>query len=287
MTESHFSVPSSEELQNWASGKVVIVTGGALGIGFAIAQRFAGAGASVVIADIDQQSGNKAEKELGHNALFLQCDVTSWTDQVHLFEQTVSKFKQIDLVVCNAAINPELVPSSNGTKYDYLVDEYDPASPSLLLPPKTEIFNINIVGVTYSIKLAMHHLLSNSNGGRIVVMGSVASYLGFDDHALYCTTKHAILGLMRATSLRKECLENNISISLVAPSLTRTRMTEAFIDKLPPGVAISSPQDIALAVAILVTQPVDKVRGKSLWVQGQTYTEAEDVINACQSKMII
>lgn len=287
MTASQFSVPSSEELQKWASGKVVIVTGGALGIGFAVAQLFASAGAKVVIADIDQEFGTEAEKKLGHNALFVRCDVTSWTDQVHLFKHTVSTFKRIDLVVCNAAINPELVPSSNGSKYDYLVDEYEPASPSLLRPPTTKIFDVNIVGVTYSMKLAMHHMLLNATGGRIVVMGSAASYLGFDDHALYCTSKHAILGLVRATSLRKECLENGISISLVAPWLTRTRMTQAFLDKIPAGVSISSPQDVASAVAILATQPVDKVRGKSLWVQGKTYTEAEDIINGCQSKLII
>lgn len=286
MAASQFLVPSSEELREWASDKVVIITGGALGIGFAVAQLFANAGAKVVIADIDEVVGKEAERKLGHGALFIRCDVTSWTDQVHLFKQAVSTFKRIDLVVCNAGINPELVPS-NGSKYDYLVDEYEPASPDVLRPPTTKIFDVNIVGVTYNMKLAMHHMLANANGGRIVVMGSAASYVGFDDHALYCTSKHAILGLVRATSLRKECLENDISISLVAPWVTHTRMTQAFINSLPSSVSISSPQDVAAAVAILVTQPVDKVRGKSLWVQGQTYTEVEDVISGCQSKLII
>ncbi|KAH8585321.1 hypothetical protein B0O99DRAFT_479908, partial [Bisporella sp. PMI_857] len=85
-------------------GKVVIVTGGALGIGFAVAQLFTSAGAKVVIADIDEEVGKESEKKLGENALFVRCDVTSWADQVHLFKLVASTFKRVDLVVCNAGI---------------------------------------------------------------------------------------------------------------------------------------------------------------------------------------
>ncbi|CAG8977784.1 hypothetical protein HYALB_00010869 [Hymenoscyphus albidus] len=286
MAASAFTIPSAEVLQKWATGKVAIVTGGALGIGFAVAQLFTSAGAKVVIADIDDEVGKESVKKLGENAFFVRCDVTSWADQVHLFEHVASTFKRIDLVVCNAGINPELVPS-NGKKYDFLIDEYESANPELLKPPATKILDVNVFGVLYNIRLAMRYMLANKNGGRIVVMGSAASYMGFDDHAMYCTSKHAILGLVRATSLRKECIENDISISLVAPSVTHTRMTEAFINHLPVEIAVSTPGDVAQAVAILATEPVEKVRGKSLWVQGKTYTEAEDLIQECQKTLLI
>ncbi|ELR07902.1 hypothetical protein VC83_08100 [Pseudogymnoascus destructans] len=286
MAASAFAIPSTELLQTWATGKVAIVTGGALGIGFAVAQLFTSAGAKVVIADIDDEVGKESEKKLGENALFVRCDVTSWADQVHLFKLVASTFKRIDLVVCNAGINPELMPS-NGKMYDFLVDEYQPANPELLQPPATKIFDVNVFGVLYNIRLAMRYMIANKNGGRIVVIGSTASYTGYDDHALYCSSKHAILGLVRATSLRKECIDNDISISLVAPSITQTRMTQAIIDSLPVEVPVSSPGDVASAVAILATEPVEKVRGKSLWVQGQTYTEVEDIIQGCQKKLLI
>jgi NAD(P)-dependent dehydrogenase (short-subunit alcohol dehydrogenase family) len=286
MAASAFKIPSSESLQKWATGKVALVTGGALGIGFAVAQLFTSAGAKVVIADIDEKIGKESEKKLGENALFVRCDVTSWADQVNLFKVVASTFKRIDLVVCNAGINPELVPS-NGKRYDFLADEYDPANPELLLPPATKIYEVNVFGILYSLRLAMREMVANKNGGRIVVMGSTASYQGYDDHALYCSSKHALLGLFRATALRKECIDNEISISLVAPSVTRTRMTQAFIDHLPVEIPVSSPGDIASAVAIFATEPVEKVRGKSLWVQGQTYTEAEDIVQECQNKLLI
>ncbi|EHK22078.1 uncharacterized protein TRIVIDRAFT_151220 [Trichoderma virens Gv29-8] len=285
---SQFTPPSEVELREWATGKAIIITGGAQGIGFGVAQLFANAGAKVVIADIDETVGKQAQESLGSNSLFVRCNVTSWKDQVQLFQTAIANFNRIDLVISNAGINPELVPS-NGSKYDYLVDKYrDGESDKLesLEPPITSVFDVNITGVLYNLRLAMHHMIANG-GGRIVVMGSAASYMGFDDHALYCASKHAILGLVRATSLRKECTDNNISVSVVAPWVTQTRMTQAFIDHLPTSISISSPGDVAAAIAISATQPIEKIRGKSIWVQGKTYTEVEDVITACQGKLIL
>lgn len=285
---SQFTPPSETELREWATGKTILITGGAQGIGFGVAQLFANAGAKVVIADIDETVGKQAQEKLGRNCLFVRCNVTIWEDQVRLFQMAIATFDRIHLVLSNAAINPELVPS-NGSKYDYLVDKYLEGQPNTLAslePPSTNVFDINVTGVLYNVRLAMHHMVAQG-GGRIVVMGSAASYMGFDDHALYCTSKHAILGLVRATSVRKECTDNNISVSIIAPWVTKTRMTQAFIDHLPTSISISLPEDVAAAVAISATQPIEKIRGKSIWVQGKTYTEAEDVIAACQGKLVI
>ncbi|SPJ88842.1 uncharacterized protein FTOL_12737 [Fusarium torulosum] len=286
---SQFLPPSEEELRQWAIGKTVIITGGAQGIGFGVSQLFAEAGAKVVIADVDDVVGKQAEVELGPDALFARCDVTCWADQIRLFQIAMSESGRIDLVVCNAGIHPELVPS-NGFKYDYLVDTYAEGYPKdlqFLEPPNTMIFDVNTFGVLYSMKLAVHHMIGRGGGGRVVVMGSAASYMGFDGHTLYCASKHAILGLVRATSKRKECLENEISISLAAPWATRTRMTQAFVDHLPTSMSISSPRDVAMAVAILATQPTSKINGKGIWVQGKIYTEVEDAIAECQTKLVI
>ncbi|KAH8589807.1 hypothetical protein B0O99DRAFT_723086 [Bisporella sp. PMI_857] len=282
---SQLELPSPEELRGWALDKVVIVTGAAHGIGFAIAQLFADSGAKVVIADVDGDIGKEAAEKIGHDAQFIRCDVTSWDDQTHLFQQTVEIYNRIDLVVCNAGINPELM-AFHSPKYDYFANEYEENGSGLLRRPSTKIFDVNITGVTYNIKLALHHM-TRSGGGRIVVIGSMASYIPVPEQALYCASKHAVLGLVRATSMRRECLENGISISLVAPWFTLTRMTEERSGQLPSSVLISSPQDVASAVAIIATQPLDKVRGKGLWVQGKTCTEVEDVVTECHTKLIL
>jgi NAD(P)-dependent dehydrogenase (short-subunit alcohol dehydrogenase family) len=259
--------------------------GAAHGIGFAIAQLLANSGARVVIADIDEDIGKEAERKIGHGAVFIRCDVTSWADQIHLFQHTVATFSLIDLVVCNAGINPELMPS-HSSKYDYLANEYEENNAELLRSPSTKMFDVNTTGIIYNIKLALHHMIPKG-GGRIVVIGSAASYIPFPEQALYCASKHAVLGLVRATSLRKECLENRVSISTVAPWLTQTRMTQELFGHLPASISVSSPQDVASAVAIIATQPLDKVHGKSLWVQGETCTEVEDVITECHTKLIL
>ncbi|KAK3175415.1 hypothetical protein Dsin_032970 [Dipteronia sinensis] len=140
MTE--YFLPSNEQLRDWGSSKVAIVTGGAQGIGFAIVQLLADAGAKVVIADVDENIGIEATKRCGRGSTFIKCDVTSWDDQVHLFEETMSAHGRIDLVVCNAAINPELTDTpDSGLKSS---PNGDPATgPKYLHPFLKKILDVN------------------------------------------------------------------------------------------------------------------------------------------------
>jgi len=288
---SQLQPPSTEEVRSAVLSKVAIVTGAAQGIGFAIAELLAISGAKVIIADIDGNLGKQAQDKIGYGTLFIKCDVTSWNNQIDLFRRTIETHGRIDLVICNAGVNPELMvypdlhgEDSTSAKYDFLSDILDEKNQGLLHCPTGKIFDVNFTGVVYNIKLAMYHMLRE--GGRIVVIGSTGSYFAIPNMPLYAASKHAVLGLIRATSRRAECLEHGISISMVAPSITETRMTMEISKELPETVVISSAHDIACAVSIAVTQPKENINGKSLWVQGHACIEVEDVITDCHDKLI-
>lgn len=287
--------PSAEEVRSAVLSKVAIVTGAAQGIGFAIAELLAISGAEVIIADFDENLGKQAANKIGHGTVFVKCDVTSWSNQINLFQQTIEIHGRIDLVICNAGINPELMASPDlqgkdsasakyPVKYDFLSDILEEKSPNLLRCPTNKIFDVNVTGVVYNMKLAIYHMVRD--GGRIIVIGSAGSYLAIPNQPLYAASKHAVLGLIRATSRRTYCLENGISVSMVAPFITETRMTTEISKELPESVVISSVKDITSAVGMAVTLPQERINGKSLWVQGHACIEVEDVIMDCHDMLM-
>ncbi|PVH72269.1 NAD(P)-binding protein [Cadophora sp. DSE1049] len=292
---SALNPPSEAELKSGLPNKTVIVTGGSQGIGFAIAQLCVANGATVIIGDINPDSGKNAATELGNNTLFVKCDVSKWNDQLHLFSTALSHSpqKRIDIVVCNAGVNPEMVffnapdgkkllEAQTQVKFNYLADDMD--GDDLACPPST-ILDINLFGVIYGVKLAVHHM-KKSGGGRIIVTGSAASYMGMSPQDIYCASKHAVLGLVRATSQKAELEQNSIAIGLVAPWLTETPMTRCVYPPYTKGSLRSSPTDVAAAVGMLAVRDRAQVNGKAIWVQGQTYTEVEGAVAKCYEGMM-
>ena len=292
---SDLTPPSEAELRSGLRDKTVIVTGGSQGIGFAIAHLCVSSGATVIIGDINSDTGEKAATELGNNTLFVKCDVSKWSDQLHLFSKAISHSpkNRLDVMVCNAGINPEMVffnatddkeraEAQTQVKFNYLADEMD--GDELARPPST-ILDINLFGVIYGVKLAVHHM-KKFGGGRIIVTGSAASYIGMSPQDVYCASKHAVLGLVRATSQKPELEQNNIAIGLIAPWLTETAMTSSVYQPYTKGAPRSSPSDVAAAVGMLAVRDREQVNGKAIWVQGKTYIEVEDTVAKCYQPMI-
>lgn len=272
-------------------GKVAIVTGGASGIGEAIVRFFAHHDAHVVIADINETLGRKVQREAGGNAAFTKCDVTQWKDNLELFHQTYENYGRVDIVVLNAVEDPEVIfandPEGDLVKeakaqvqYNYLADERDGnREDSPLKPPTTKIFDVNITGYMYGMKLAVHYLTKNG-GGRIIVVGSSTSYMAIPIEPLYVASKHAELGLARATSQMSEVRENGISVGFIAPFLVRSPLTQYVVDLefVRKNCPLSEMKDVTDAVGILLSTPAEKANGMSVCILGQTLTELEGPI---------
>ena len=280
---------SKDILETSIRDKVVLITGAAQGIGFSTALLFACHGAKVMVADLGEERARAAAEKIGQGAIHRNCDVSSWSDQLAVFQLATEAFGRLDVVVCNAGIDPEIVharPRDDPTRqtslekvsHNYLADETEmkcgKAAPELKAPSNA-IFDVNVTGVIYNLKLAIHHMKSQQGGGRVIIVGSAASYVAVPEHDIYAASKHAVLGLMRATSQREENKRSNISISMVAPWLTETPMTSGIDTASTEQVPKSSAEDVAWAIGTVACEPTVTVNGKCIWVQGREFTEVE------------
>lgn len=109
----------------------------------------------------------------------------------------------------------------------------------------------------------------------MIITGSAASYTPVPNQDLYGASKHAVLGLMRSTSRRKELQTSNISVAMVAPWLTTTAMTAEIATDVKADAHASTPEDVAWAAAYFATAERDEVNGRCVWVNGKTYLEVE------------
>lgn len=273
---------------------VAVVTGSGSGIGYATAKLMSEHGAQVVVVDLDTEKSQEAAQKIGNGAVSKACDVSSWTQQLDLFDWVVSKFGALDIVVCNAGIDPEIAnsfadghPTKEKAKksvfYDFSVDEMEEIEgvqgQRLKAPPKT-VFDINVMGPLYNLKLAMHYMKKLGQGGRIIFVGSANSYLPLPNTVLYCASKHAVLGMMRAASRREDCREGRITISMLTPWTTVTPLTASILEQIPDSAIVKSiPEDLAWAVGYLCSAGHDEVNSKAIWVQGPQLKEVEDAFH--------
>jgi len=181
--------------------QVVLVTGGARGIGKAIAENFAQKGAHLVIADISLDSAEETAKELsaaGVRTLALRLDVSKSGDVAAAFEKIMKEFGRIDVVINNAGITKD----------------------GLILRMKEEdwdaVININLKGVFLCSKEAVKYMVKQRYG-RIVNIASVVAFMGNPGQANYSASKAGIVGLTK--TIAKEYASRGITANAVAPDL--------------------------------------------------------------------
>ncbi|XP_015882549.3 (+)-cis,trans-nepetalactol synthase NEPS1-like [Ziziphus jujuba] len=190
-------------------GKVVIITGGASGIGESVARLFADHGARmVVIVDIQDDLGNKVAESIGvHRCTFVHCDVSDETQVKTTVESTVQKFGQLDVMFSNAGI----LSNSDQTVLDLDFSAFD------------RLFAINVRGMALCVKHAARAMVEGRVRGSIVCTGSVAASHGGRRRTDYVMSKHAVLGLVRSASLQLGAYA--IRVNCVSPNALATPLT--------------------------------------------------------------
>ncbi|KAJ6484306.1 NAD(P)-binding protein [Mycena vulgaris] len=253
-------VENSELLQyaKRVEGKAVVLTGGANGIGRETAILFARYGAKVVIGDVSEEAANKVVKEIreqGGDAIYVQCNVLKWENQIALFESAVSHFGSVDVVIACAGVS-ERGDTCSG------VLEYKDGKP---LPPDMSTLEINVFGVVQTVHLGMNYLRSTRTGTdqwkALILIGSMASWEAIPLTPMYTTSKFAIRGLMR--SLYPLVQHDNIRIACVDPVWADTPILSLTTRLVLTGSVLLPPTRVAQTIFNAAADPDPATSGCS------------------------
>lgn len=244
--------------------KTAIVTGGAMGIGFGIAQRLAQAGASVVIADLDEAKATEASEKLnsqGYIATGIKCDVSEENDVKNLISQTVSKFGSVDILINNAGIYPT-IPLSKMQLADF-----------------EKVLSVNLIGAFICTKYAAEQMIIQGNGGKIINITSIdALHPSMIGLAHYDASKHGLWGFTKNAAL--EYSKNKIWVNAIAPGGITTEgatkmqtgtpnqeVIDAFLSKIPMH-RMGEPDDIGKVALFLASGMSSYMTGTQIVVDG-------------------
>jgi len=240
------------------NNKVAIVTGAMRGIGKAIALKLAKEGAKVIVTDIDKEECEKVVKEiekLGGTGMAIKLDVTKEEDWSNAVKETKERFGRIDILVNNAGVC-DLEEIGDISKME-------------------KILSVNLKGVIMGCNAVLSQMIEQRYG-KIVNISSIAAFVSWPKIPTYSATKGGVIGITKnyAGSLG----EYNINVNAIAPGPIETKMLDDVLKKLgmtreqvcqavPKGI-IGKPEDIANAVAFLVSDDADYITGQVLVVDG-------------------
>lgn len=191
------------------AGKVVVVTGGASGIGLAMATRFQATGMKVVIGDIETEAMATAVTRLGGNdagVVGVRCDVTSPDSVAELQAAAVDHFVGVHVVCLNAGV------AASGTLLETSVESW------------RWLFEVNVLGIVHGIHAFAPGLVAQGEG-HLVCTASASGLISAPALGAYGATKHAVVGL--AAVLRDELAPSGVGVSVVCPGVVRTRIFES------------------------------------------------------------
>ncbi|MGN6479068.1 3-hydroxybutyrate dehydrogenase [Luteibacter sp.] len=206
------------------NGKVALVTGAASGIGRAIAEAYAKAGARIAVADIAADKAGEAAKAMGSHAIGLAMDVTDEAQVDEGFARTARELGPVDILVSNAGI--QIISP--------LVD--------LAFADWKRMLAIHLDGAFLTTRAAMRQMIDAGRGGSIILMGSAHSHVASKFKAPYVTAKHGLLGLAR--TIAKEGAAHGIRANVICPGFVRTPLVEKQIPEQAKELGISEDEVI-------------------------------------------
>jgi NAD(P)-dependent dehydrogenase (short-subunit alcohol dehydrogenase family) len=236
--------------------KVSIVTGAGKGIGRGIALALAKEGSRVVVSDIVLEDCENVVEEIGRfggKGLAVKCDVSNKKDVDNLISKTLKNFGRLDILANNAGIFP-YVPFAQMKETDW-----------------DKVLNVNLKSVFLCSQAAAEAM---TEGGKIVDISSVASFIGFEGLVHYCASKGGINSMIRAMAL--ELAPKKINVNAVAPGAIDTPgaskgVTEESRNQtisIIPMKRMGRPEDIANAVVFLASEMADYITGQTIIVDG-------------------
>lgn len=240
-------------------GKVALVTGAATGIGLACAEAFARAGATVVMADINEPTDQAARLvQAGYAAVPYRCDVSDTKAVEEMIGWIVATYGRLDAAHNNAGIQTPQRPMAEITD-----EEFD------------RTVAVDLKGVWNCMRYEIRQML-RQGGGVIVNTSSQGGVTGFPGQAAYIACKHAVIGLTRTAAI--DYAAQGIRINAVCPGVIRTPMVEELLRRNPdleqelvrdiPAGRMGRPDEIAHAVLWLCSDDASFVDGHALLVDG-------------------
>jgi glucose 1-dehydrogenase len=267
-SEFNRDLPDYKTCPKLLIGQKAVVTGSSAGIGKAVAEGLARAGAEVVVNyardAAGAQSAAKAIEDEGGKAIIIQADVSKPDEVKSLFKQTLQAFGTIDILVANSGI------------------QRDAQAIDMTLEQWNEVLSVNLTGQFLCIQEAVREFLRRGvrkeisvAAGKIICMSSVHEVIPWGGHVNYATSKGGIQMMMK--SLAQELAPHRIRVNAIGPGAIRTHInkdawgtTQAYADlmKLVPYKRIGEPEDIAQAAIYLASDMADYVTGTTLFVDG-------------------
>jgi 3-oxoacyl-[acyl-carrier protein] reductase len=243
--------------------KVVLITGGAAGIGKATALRFAEEGAVVVICDVNQEAGEATAKELGSKGSFYKVDVTDREEVRNWIEEVVAAHNRVDILINNAGVlrDGQLVKFKDGELVGQMSEEdYD------------LVISVNLKGV-FNCTQAVAPVMVKQGSGVILNASSVVGLDGNFGQTNYVATKFGVIGMTKVWS--RELGRYGIRVNAVAPGFIATEMVTAMPEKIiermkarTPIGRMGDPRDVANAYLFLASEEAAFITGETLRVDG-------------------
>lgn len=309
-------VQFNSELLSTLNGKVVVLTGGATGIGRSAVTQFVGkllfssstfkyhinsmieAGCQVVFGDVNEVAAQELQTSFGEAVRFQHCDTSSYQAQLDLFALAEATYGRVDIVVANAGVANHK-------------DIFDPNADILVEPSMMEV-DINLKGSIFTARIGMHYL-RKTGGGDLILVSSIAGFKECGGLAPYTASKHGVLGLMRG--LHIVAILENIRVNVICPWMTSKYSKSAYLESYPNkrtetklvkgieagwrelGLPENQPEDVAKSIVLCAsanrsgegkTHPGAKMpfAGKILWIAGGEAYEIEDAIQELEPKWL-